>query len=441
MDSNTAETIATPLTSSHEANLNPVYLLRKSWEYFTSMWLTLVAIQVLSGLLSFIFVLLTLGIGMYLFFGVAQGKAENLLPLLPYLILLGGFALIILLLVYSIGNLALMIAVLQGYKKNGTVPSFKEALGRLIPFSFFSLAAGMLTAGAFLLFYIPGILFSLWFSISAYIFLVEKESVWNSLMKSRAYTKGHTIQVLIAFVGFFVIFTLINYLPALIPSIFGEDSFVSYVSYLFAIPLGFIAGPMQVIYGVMIYRELKQAAPQPVVLPSKVPYVATSLLGYAFFLILLGSIISVAIPRLSEFLQNRTQTMKEKPAGAEDTFYYSGAMSERNNMKRRKDVTMLLNAVSEYQRVNKKLPPGITSTSTEIASDGGVHLCTILVPDYIPEIPVDPSYGSESEGITDCSDYYETAYFISAVSKPGEEPVVTIRATHAEAGEEIVVSN
>src|SRR5262245_47266877 len=78
---------------------------------------------------------------------------------------------------------------------------------------------------------------------------------------------------------------------------------------------------------------------------------------------------------------------------------------QANNTQRRSDVDAISNAVAQYAAQNKgALPAGITSTPKTIASSGGVDLCSILVPTYIADLPIDPTSGTESPAGSNCTD-------------------------------------
>lgn len=62
--------------------------------------------------------------------------------------------------------------------------------------------------------------------------------------------------------------------------------------------------------------------------------------------------------------------------------------------QRRNDVYQVVNAVYQYSVENNgNFPTQITTTPTDIGT-GGLNLVADLVPDYIPEIPMDPSSGT-----------------------------------------------
>lgn len=116
--------------------------------------------------------------------------------------------------------------------------------------------------------------------------------------------------------------------------------------------------------------------------------------------------------------------------------------SQANNTQRRNDVTTILNAVHQYAADNKgALPTGITATATDVGSGTGeVNLCTSLVTQYVANMPLDPSSGSQSPSTGTCADSgttYTTGY---QISKSASDNRITVTAPGAELGETITVT-
>ena len=68
--------------------------------------------------------------------------------------------------------------------------------------------------------------------------------------------------------------------------------------------------------------------------------------------------------------------------------------------QRRNDVYQMVNAVYQYSVENNgTFPTSITATPTHVGdgTGGTINLNTDLVPDYIPEIPSDPSTGTSTD--------------------------------------------
>lgn len=117
---------------------------------------------------------------------------------------------------------------------------------------------------------------------------------------------------------------------------------------------------------------------------------------------------------------------------------------QANNTQRRSDVNAILNAVVQYASQNKgALPADITSTVKTITSTtgtGNVDLCTVLVPTYIADLPIDPTAGTESPADAICTDVgatYSTGYTIQ-LDAGGNR--VTVSAPSAQNGETITVT-
>lgn len=104
------------------------------------------------------------------------------------------------------------------------------------------------------------------------------------------------------------------------------------------------------------------------------------------------------------------------------------------NAQRRSDVNAILNAVHQYAaNHNGSLPSGITTSEKTVGSDTAgdqLNLCGSLVPDYIADMPVDPSTGTKTPAGSNCTDSgaeYDTKYTIKS-SGTSNRLVVTATA-------------
>jgi len=100
---------------------------------------------------------------------------------------------------------------------------------------------------------------------------------------------------------------------------------------------------------------------------------------------------------------------------------------QANDTKRRSDLTAILNAIGQYSASNSGnlpadilthktagdfvtgTPPNTTPAYLALSKANFATLCTDLVPNYLPAIPVDPS-GNDQNGIeaADCSTQWTT---------------------------------
>ncbi len=108
---------------------------------------------------------------------------------------------------------------------------------------------------------------------------------------------------------------------------------------------------------------------------------------------------------------------------------------QANDTQRKADVNAIINAIGQYSSQNNgQLPAGIDATVRTITSTTGatnINLCSVLVPAYIADLPLDPTTGTESPDgslCTDASATYSTGYTVQ--SSAGNR--ITVAAPAAE---------
>jgi prepilin-type N-terminal cleavage/methylation domain-containing protein len=107
------------------------------------------------------------------------------------------------------------------------------------------------------------------------------------------------------------------------------------------------------------------------------------------------------------------------------------------NIKRKQDISTLLQAIRHYVQDNKgQYPPGISQAEMEI-SKNGVDLCALLVPSYVAALPVDPNLGNTRITRDRCDTNYATGYTV-AVDAFGQR--ITVKAPQTALGEEITTT-
>lgn len=120
--------------------------------------------------------------------------------------------------------------------------------------------------------------------------------------------------------------------------------------------------------------------------------------------------------------------------------------------KRSADVRVILDSVTQYlidQKENNIIPKDNISrylsegvyTPTRLGNPipvptPGLNLCTILIPKYMAEMPIDPMFDAEGSGSSEDCDNYHTGYMITSsadgritVSAPFSEiaPIIAVR--------------
>ena len=104
---------------------------------------------------------------------------------------------------------------------------------------------------------------------------------------------------------------------------------------------------------------------------------------------------------------------------------YGAALGKANDTKRRADLTALSTALNQYM---VEYGPGDLPTSSQCigTSAGCYNLASILTPDYLQTLPIDPSIGTQIN--TGYSFYYDElqGFVLEAISEEGL-PITIIR--------------
>lgn len=133
-----------------------------------------------------------------------------LIYLFVFAVLLFSF---LIFLFYTWGSLALVYSMKESL---GIISSYKRSWFNVRSLLWIYLLSGFVTLGGLILFIIPGIIFSIWFSLSIFVLIDEDLKGLSALLKSRAYVKHHFLEVLwrLLFIvlGFVLIWAIINLL-------------------------------------------------------------------------------------------------------------------------------------------------------------------------------------------------------------------------------------
>jgi len=188
----------------------------------------------------------------------------------------GFIFLILYLIAIAWGSLALIYAIKNREEKIGFVEAYRYSFKKILSFWWLSLLGGFITLSGFVLLIVPGIIFTVWFSLAIFILVAEDLKGMNALLKSREYVKGKWKDVFWR-LFFISLLTIVIFLPSLILGFLGFFSkiphyngfiiyFISasitYLTYLLWIPL-------MVTYEFLIYRHLKTIKSDLVFVPSK----------------------------------------------------------------------------------------------------------------------------------------------------------------------------
>lgn len=175
-----------------------------------------------------------------------------------------------LLVIGFLSQLALLAAVTEeGQPVGGILGAYRKGVRMLIPFIWVNVLVTLANLGGYLLLLVPGLLLSIYFSLSLYVLFAENRGGLSALVTSWYYVKGYWLSVLWRFLFFGLAFLFIILVMGFVtagPTFFSmfkaggavkpEVPLWSQIFNLFFNNLFFI--PLSVIYSYGIYRALRQ---------------------------------------------------------------------------------------------------------------------------------------------------------------------------------------
>lgn len=218
-------------------------LLSKTFQIYKERIGVFLGIAVISFLASLLFVPFFL---LLIFFGlsfIVFYKSLGIVLLL-FIILITIVLGVAVFLVNLWASIALLYAVKERDQKIGIKESFAKAWHKILSYWWISILVGFITMLGFFLLIIPGIIFSIWFSLVAYILISEEKKGMKALARSKQLIKGYWFNVFWRFLVLGFIVFLFTFITGFIP-------FIRNIIYIVAIPFSMT-------FGFLIYENLKQ---------------------------------------------------------------------------------------------------------------------------------------------------------------------------------------
>jgi len=189
--------------------------------------------------------------------------------------------------------------------------AFRDALAKgksiAIPLAWAGFLTGFIIAGGFMLFIIPGIIFTIWFFFAQFIVVSEGLRGMGSLLKSKEYVRGEWFNVALRLLLVWSASMLLGIVPVVGPI------------------LSIVFLPYVIIFHYLLYRdlaELKGDIPYSCGSGDLVKWPATALAGYillpTILLLLLGSAVKEKFNQLSAAGVSITLPGAASPTGSSD---------------------------------------------------------------------------------------------------------------------------
>jgi hypothetical protein len=129
-----------------------------------------------------------------------------------------------------------------------------------IRFGIFYVAFTLIIGLGYFFLVIPGLIFTVWFIFSPYIFFEEKVSIFESLKRSKEYGRGLFWKLLLRIVGLlltFLFISVLTILPILLNAFIGSDLLLYLSLGIWFIGTYFVMPVFFIIYFYLLYENIK----------------------------------------------------------------------------------------------------------------------------------------------------------------------------------------
>lgn len=228
-------------------------LLNRTWQIYKERIWVFLGIMILPVLIALVIALLFGG----LFILQIKNFFQLGLSSLPILVIL----ILITIIIFLWSRVALLFSIKEREARIGIRDSFARGWSKIISYFWISILVGFITVIGFLLFIIPGIIFSIWFSLATYVLVAEGSTGRRALSRSKQLVSGFWWKVLWRFLVIGIIALIISFIISLFEGLIGIPKEIDISS--IAISLFFT--PFAAVYSFLIYEELKKIKEEMVV--------------------------------------------------------------------------------------------------------------------------------------------------------------------------------
>ena len=280
----------------------PRALAKESWEIYKKRVFTIAGIAVVQFLLSFAILLVGVVIGVILFFALG-GK-----PTTPIFVI-GG----ILFLIVFVAELYLSIWFLPSYsityrdwqKPSGMIEIIKASRAYMRATIMTGVISVILVLGALFAFFLPGIVFRIWFMFWIFVVIIDNRQGLLALHTSREYVRGRFWQV----VGRVIVVHIPEIVLSLLIGGMGKDAMGGGGG----VSMQLISLALMPFYGAYMYslfmhlKKSRGEVPAHIPQASKRKYIGVAALGYVLLIVGAIFVVPLVVPLVENLMKQRTQ--------------------------------------------------------------------------------------------------------------------------------------
>ncbi len=197
------------------------------------------------------------------------------------------------------GQTALLYAIKDSQEKIGVMESYRRGWHKIFSYWWVSLLVGFITLSGFLLLIVPGIIFTIWFSLAVFILVAEDLKGMNALLKSKEYVKGKWGGVFWRFFFIVGISSIIFLVPILIFSLLNIPLGVEISQFV----IGLFLTPLIMTYGFLVYSNLRAVKGEIAFAPTsgkKATFIIIGILGILIIPAILFSTVFLSLDSAKE---------------------------------------------------------------------------------------------------------------------------------------------
>ncbi|MBI2670271.1 MAG: hypothetical protein HYX20_03970 [Candidatus Yanofskybacteria bacterium] len=304
--------------------LGPTKLLSNAWALYKQRFWTLIAIALIPTLAIIPAVIGSTLIYAFIFSKIIAGGS------LLLILIMFALAALVMFLVQFWGQAALMFAIVNNKEEIGFIESYRKGWHKILSLWWVTILMAFVTLGGYLLAIIPGIIFTVWFSLSALVLIAENSRGMDALLKSREYVRGRWWTVLgrNIFIGlfYFVVF-LISTLLFLF--VFKVPLVSQVVNFIIIITLA----PLALIYMFLMYQNLRSLRGEVDLAPTKksrTTFIIIAVLGIVAIFALLFWVVFPTFSTLRQLSKTLTNVGDYNPTVSPGTTEMADWQTYRN---------------------------------------------------------------------------------------------------------------
>lgn len=263
--------ISQPIIQPQNNSLpGPINVLSRAWQIYKSRMETFLGIMVAPSLIASLGIILS------------YVELSLIWMLSSYIIL---YLLATLFGLWS--QIALLYAIKDRESNAGAIDAFKKGLKKIIPFWSVNILVFLVFSGGLLLLLAPAILFSIWFTFSAYLVVDEDLNGIKALIRSKQLVKDKVFSLAWRFLVIGIVIAFLQFSFALpFNLLFREEAF----SNLARAVLPIFFAPFALISSYLVYEDLKKLKYQePPKTSGGKKYIVIATLGVLLWLVAAGA--------------------------------------------------------------------------------------------------------------------------------------------------------